>query len=64
MKQGDREKMNLTFTVQPASWKLLALFRNSNSSGMHYLASFIYDPPILMSHHHKKGCQVSLVGRQ
>lgn len=59
MKQGDGQKMNLTFTVQPSNWKLQALFRNSNSSGMHYLTSLIYDPPILMSHHHEKGYQVS-----
>jgi len=52
MKQRDEQKMNLTFTVQPSNWKLLALFRNSESSGMFYLTSLIYDPPIVMSHHH------------
>lgn len=69
MKQGDGQKMNLSFTVQPSNWKFLALFRNSNSSGMHDLASLIYNPPTRMTHHRKKGYQVSLrsinlVGRQ
>lgn len=69
MKQGDEHKINLSFNVQPWNRMLLALFRNSNSSGMHYFTSLIYNPPIFTSHHHKKGYQVSLtstnlVGRQ
>lgn len=69
MKQGDGHKIHLPFNVQPSNWMLLALFTNSNSSGMHYFTSLIYGPPVLRSHHHRKGYQVSLtstnlVGRQ
>lgn len=45
MKRGDGQKMNLIFTVKPSNWKLPAMFRNSNSSGRHYLTFLIYDPP-------------------
>lgn len=58
MKQGDGQKMNLTFTVNFSNGKLPALFRNS--SEIPYLTSLIYDPPYLWVIATKRGTKSRL----
>lgn len=69
MKQGDWQKMNLTFTVKLSNGKLPALFRNRNSWEIPNLTSLIYDPPYLWVIATKRGTKshlanTNLTGKQ